>query len=144
MPPLFQNALAILAGLILGCIVNMAIVIIGPMVIPVPDGVDMSDMERFAENLKLLKPINFVAPFVAHALGTFVAAWCAAKLANCHPMIIGVIVGIFFLAGGITMVVSYGGPLWFVLLDLVVAYLPMSFLGVTCVAKRNVEIETQE
>jgi hypothetical protein len=38
-------------------------------------------------------------------------------------------IGAFFLAGGIGAAVMLGGPLWFIVTDLVLAYLPMGFLG---------------
>jgi len=34
-----------------------------------------------------------------------------------------------FLLGGIMMVVSVGGPIWFIMMDLTLAYLPMAWLG---------------
>jgi hypothetical protein len=57
-----RNLLAVIAGLVVGSVVNMAIITVGPMVIPPPTGVDMSDMDKFAENIKLLEPANFIAP----------------------------------------------------------------------------------
>ena len=129
MPPIAQNILAVVAGIIIGSIVNMAIVMVGPMVIPLPEGVDMSDMEAFAENLKQLKPANFIAPWLAHALGTLAGAFVASKLATNHQLKFALGIGAFFLLGGITVVVAYGGPLWFAVLDLAGAYLPMAYLG---------------
>ncbi len=129
MHPILRNILAIVAGFLIGSMVNMAIVAIGPMLIPPPQGVDMSDMDKFAENLKLLKPANFVAPWLAHALGTLVGALIAAKLAASHKMKVALGIGVLFLLGGITMVSMFGGPIWFTLLDLIGAYIPMGYLG---------------
>ena len=42
---------------------------------------------------------------------------------------LAMMVGGFFLLGGITMVVAVGGPTWFVLFDLIGAYIPMAFIG---------------
>lgn len=129
MNPILRNILAVLAGVIVGCIVNMALIVVGPMLIPLPEGVDMSDMDKFAENLKLLTPVNFIAPWLAHALGTLVGAWITAKTAASHPMKFALGIGAWFLLGGVTMAVMYGGPVWFIVLDLAVAYLPMGYLG---------------
>lgn len=129
MKPVLKNILAVIAGVIGGSIVNMAIVTIGPMVIPFPEGVDMSDMDKLAENMELLRPANFIPPFLAHALGTFVGALIAAMIAASHKMGIALGIGAFFLLGGISMVAMVGGPLWFCILDLVGAYLPMGYLG---------------
>lgn len=40
-----KNILAVLTGVVIGCVVNMAIIICGQMMIPAPEGVDMSDMD---------------------------------------------------------------------------------------------------
>lgn len=129
MPPIMRNLLAVIAGLVVGIVVNMAIITVGPMVIPPPTGVDMSDMDKFAENIKLLEPANFIAPWLAHALGTLVGAFTAAKVADAHKMKFALGIGVFFLLGGIMMVSMVGGPVWFAVLDLIGAYLPMGFLG---------------
>lgn len=129
MPGFLRNIVAVIVGILVGGVVNMAIVVVGPMVIPLPEGVDMSNMEQFAENLKRLQPVNFIAPWLAHAVGTLVGAVVAAKLAASHKMKIALGIGGFFLLGGITMVAMYGGPIWFILLDLLGAYLPMGYLG---------------
>jgi hypothetical protein len=129
MPPILRNLLAVIAGLVVGGFVNMAIITVGSMVIPPPTGIDMTDMDKFAENLKLLGPAHFIAPWLAHALGTLVGAFTAAKVAAGHKMKLALGIGIFFLLGGIMMVSMVGGPVWFAALDLIGAYLPMGFLG---------------
>lgn len=129
MPPILRNILAILAGLLIGGVVNMAIVTVGPMLIPPPDGVDMTNVEKLAENINKLSPANFLAPWLAHALGTLVGAWVAATLAATRKMPIALGIGAFSLLGGIAAVAMIGGPLWFILLDLIGAYLPMGYLG---------------
>ena len=129
MPPILRNLLAVIAGLVVGSVVNMAIISVGSIVIPPPTGVDMSDMDKFAENIKLLEPANFIAPWLAHALGTLVGAFTAAKVAAGHKMKLALGIGVFFLLGGIMMVSMVGGPVWFAVLDLIGAYLPMGFLG---------------
>jgi hypothetical protein len=129
MPAFWRNIAAVLSGIVVGSVINMAIIIAGPLAIPVPEGIDMSDMEKFSENLKLLKPINFLAPWLAHALGTLAGAFVAAKIAASRPLFWALVVSLFFLLGGIWMVVSFGGPAWFALVDLLGAYLPAGILG---------------
>ena len=129
MPPILRNILAVVAGLLIGSVLNMAIITVGPMIIPPPDGVDMSDMGRFAENLRLLKPANFLAPWLAHALGTLVGAFVAARIAASYKIEFALGIGVVFLLGGIAMVAMFGGPLWFSVVDLIGAYLPMGYLG---------------
>lgn len=129
MSAILRNLAALLAGIIVGSVVNMAIILGGPLVVPVPEGIDMSDMEKFSENLKLLKPINFLPPWLAHALGTLAGAVIAAKLAVSRPMLLALGTSLFFMLGGIWMVATFGGPTWFALADLLGAYLPAGILG---------------
>ena len=44
-------------------------------------------------------------------------------------MTFAILIAFFFLAGGISMVIMVGGPLWFIGLDLLVAYIPMGALA---------------
>jgi hypothetical protein len=129
MPAIARNIVAVLLGIVVGSLVNMAIIIAGPLVIPVPEGIDMSDMAKFSENLNLLKPVNFLAPWLAHALGTLAGAFVAAKIAASRPLVWALGVSLFFLLGGIWMVAAYGGPTWFAVVDLLAAYLPAGILG---------------
>jgi uncharacterized membrane protein YqgA involved in biofilm formation len=124
-----RNVLAVIVGLVVGAAVNMGLVNIGPMVIPVPAGADVTTMEGLKESMNLFAPKNFLFPFLAHALGTLVGAFVAAKMAASHKMTCAIVIGFVFLIGGISMVYMVGGPLWFVVADLVLAYLPMAYLG---------------
>jgi len=86
-------------------------------------------MESLAESMELFTFVNFIPPFLGHALGTLVGAFLAVKLAASNHKTIGLGLGVFFLLGGISAVVMLGGPLWFIVADLVLAYIPMGYLG---------------
>ncbi len=129
MKTVVRNVLAVLAGFVLGSLVNMAFVEAGPKLIPLPAGADVSTMEGLRKSIPLFLPANFLFPFLAHALGTLVAAFVAAKFAASHSMKLALGVGVLFLAGGISAVYMLGGPLWFSACDLVFAYIPMGYLG---------------
>lgn len=126
---LIRNILAILVGLVIGGVVNMGLVMIGPSIIPTPLGADMTSTEGLKESMALFTPKNFLFPFLAHAVGTLVGAFVAAKMAVTNPMMCAMIIGFLFLLGGISMVYMVGGPMWFILSDLLLAYLPMAYLG---------------
>ena len=124
-----RNILAVVAGIFVGSVVNMALVSIGPVIVPLPEGADVSTTEGLREAMKSFGPANFIFPFLAHALGTLVGAFVAAKVAASHPMKFAIGIGVFFLLGGITAVTMFGGPIWFILCDLLLAYIPMGYLG---------------
>jgi hypothetical protein len=129
MNSVLKNMLAVLAGLIVGSLVNMGIVILSGSIIPPPEGGDVTTMEGLKATMHLFEPKHFIMPFLAHALGTLVGAFVAAKMAASRNFFMALIVGAFFFIGGAISVSSLGGPMWFNALDLIVAYFPMAYLG---------------
>ena len=129
MNPIVRNILAAMVGFVIGSVVNLGLITIGMSVIPLPEGTDVSTMEALRESMKLLAPVNFIFPLVAHALGTLTGTFVAAKLAASHQMKFAIGIGVSFLIGGIAMILNCGGPVWFIASDLLLAYVPMAFLG---------------
>ncbi len=124
-----KNILAVIGGLILGSIVNMGIIMISSSVIPPPNGADVTTMEGLKESLHLFEPKHFLFPFLAHALGTLAGAVTAVKIATSNKKTMALIVGGFFLLGGIINVFTLPGPLWFNVVDVLFAYIPMVLIG---------------
>ena len=129
MKTILRNCLAVIIGLVLGGIVNMALVVAGPHVIAPPAGVDMSDARSLAAGVHLLAPKHFLFPFLAHALGTLVGALATHLAASTRRSALAYVIGALFLAGGIAAAFMIPAPAWFIALDLLVAYLPMAWLG---------------
>ena len=129
MNPILRNILAVIAGAISGGILNMALVVIGPNLIPPPDGADMTTMEGLAASMHLFEPQHFLFPFLAHALGTLLGATITARVAASHQKWLALLIGGFFFIGGSMNVAMLPSPMWFNVLDLVVAYIPMAWLG---------------
>lgn len=129
MNAIVRNILSPVVGFVGGSVVNIMLVNIGPSVVPLPEGADVSTMEGLRASMDLFTPANFLFPFLGHALGTLAGAFIAAKVAASHKMKFAIAIGVCFLAGGIAMVNMLGGPLWFNAADLLLAYLPMAFLG---------------
>jgi hypothetical protein len=126
---ILRGVLAVVLGLVAGSCVNMAIVVLGPYVIPPPPGVDVTDAESLGRTIHLFTPIHFVPPFLAHALGTLFGAVVASLVAAGDRSIHALVVGACFLAGGIAATFMIPAPTAFIVLDLAVAYLPMAWLG---------------
>jgi hypothetical protein len=124
-----RNILAVVAGLIVGGVINMALVITSPLVIPPPAGVDISDPQSLSESMHLFEPKHFIFPFLAHAVGTLVGALVAYLVAASHRPLFAYVIGVCFLAGGIAAARMIPAPVWFVVLDLAAAYVPMAFLA---------------
>lgn len=127
MHPILKSGLAVLAGIFVGGIANFGIIILSSSIIPPPDGVDVSNIESIKANIHLYKPIHFLFPFLAHSLGTFSGAVLAIKISKQTK--IAYMVALVFLYGGISMVTQVPSPMWFTVLDLGLAYIPMAWLA---------------
>ncbi|MCX7549983.1 hypothetical protein [Xanthomarina sp. F2636L] len=138
MNSLVKNILAIVLGLVIGSIVNMGLITISGSIIPLPEGVDNTTMEGLKESMHLFQPKHFIFPFLAHALGTFVGALLAAKIAASRKTTFAMFIGVFFLIGGIANIIMLPSPTWFSILDIVGAYIPMAWLGGKLATKKKI------
>lgn len=129
MKTILRNFLAVLLGIILGSGVNMALVMASPHVIPPPPGVDVNNVESMRASIHLFEPKHFLFPFLAHALGTLVGATVAGLIAASRRRAFAFGIGVFFLLGGIAACFMIPAPQWFIAADLLLAYLPMAWLG---------------
>ena len=130
MPKLLRNVLAVLAGIIIGGAVNMALITLSPLLIPPPAGVDMTTAEGLSKAMPLLEPRHFIMPFLAHAVGSLAGALAAYLIAASYKTHIAWVIGALFLCGGVAASFMIPAPTWFIALDLLAAYLPMAWLGI--------------
>ena len=130
-----RNVLAIIVGLITGSAVNMGLVMAGAQIIPPPAGVDVTDVESIKSHLHLFEFRHFVVPFLAHAVGTLVGAYVAAIIAASYKLMLGLVIGVLFLIFGIINVFMLPPPAWFVVVDLLGAYIPMAWIGTRLTGK---------
>ena len=137
MSPILRNFLAVVAGLIIGSVVNMGIISISGILIPPPAGADVTTQEGLKATMHLFESKHFIFPFLAHALGTFAGALVTAFIAINNKIRLALIIGFFFLAGGIASVFMLPSPTWFTVLDLVVAYIPMAYLAGKIAQRRS-------
>jgi hypothetical protein len=127
---------AVVAGAVVGGMVNMGLIVAGSKLLPPPSGVDVNDVASIDAHIGEYSVAQLLSPFAAHALGTLAGALVAALVAPESRLRVALTVGLLFLAGGI-MAVSMipSAPLWFDALDLVVAYVPMALLGARIAAR---------
>lgn len=137
MNPIVKNILAVIAGVVIGGALNMGIIMMSGSVIPPPEGADITTMEGLKASMHLMEPKHFLMPFLAHALGTFLGALVAALIVPAQKMKLAMIVGGWFLLGGILNILMLPSPLWFTFTDLIGAYIPMAYLGAKLIAKKE-------
>ena len=129
MMKIFRNLFGCIIGVVVGSGINMALIVLGPSVIPPPAGVDVTNPEALTNSIHLFEPRHFVFPFLAHALGTLCGALVAFLVAASYKIAVAFVIGTLFLAGGITASFMIPAPIWFMILDLVAAYIPMAWLS---------------
>jgi len=136
MNPILRNILAVIAGLFIGGVVNNILILISGSIIPAPNGADVSTREGLVAAMPFFEPKNFIFPFLAHALGTFAGSAATIKIASSNKTKLAFIVGAFFLLAGIIMITILPSPVWYTVLDLMFAYIPMSYLAIKLFYKK--------
>lgn len=127
---IFKRTLVIFISIFSGAMLNGTLVNVSKRIIPPPTGFDLSKLEGLQEAMSHMEPKHFLFPFLAHALGTLLSAVMIARFLRSQQLIFSMMAGILFLMGGVSMVIMLPEtPLWFVLLDLLGAYIPMAYLG---------------
>jgi len=138
---IIRNIIGVIAGVLIGSYVNMFIVNLGPTFFPLPEGVNITTEEGLKAGMAYMKPEHFIAPFLAHAIGTLVATFLAALIVVHRRKNITRVISLLYMAGGAYMVAILSSPMWFNLLDLIVAYIPMGMLGYWLATRFVPEVE---
>jgi len=128
MNPIIRNILAVLLGWFIGSFINMLFINLGHEAFPIPN-IDINNMDALAKVMSTLESKYFIFPFLAHALGTLVGAIIAYLIAGTHKLKYALAIGILFLLGGIAVNYMITGPIWFTIVDILFAYIPMAWLG---------------
>lgn len=134
---IIKNILAVIIGVFAGGALNMGIIMISGSVIAPPEGVDVTTSEGLQAGIHLFEPKHFLMPFLAHALGTLLGAFVAAKIAATHKMKFAIGLGFWYLMGGVMMVMMLPSPIWFTFVDLGLAYIPMAYLAGKMAVKKS-------
>lgn len=127
--PYVRNTIGILAGILIGGSVNMAIILSSSAIIPPPPGTNLTTEAGLIAAMPYMEPKHFLMPFLAHGFGTFVGALIASLIAVSREKILSMIIAIQFTLGGVMMIQKLPSPMWFNLTDLIGAYFPFAFLG---------------
>jgi len=134
---IFRNVTAVVLGLIIGGQINMGILKLGMKILPLPDGVDLNKIETIAANIGKYTFPHFINVFLAHGLGTLLAAFICVKLAKSQHFNLAMVVGFLFFIGGIMAVSMIPAPLTFNIIDLIGAYIPMAWIGYFLAMKKH-------
>lgn len=137
---LLKQAVIFCISIFIGGVVNMSLIRISGIIIPPPKGSNLQTTEGLVKAMHLMGPEHFLFPFLAHAFGTFVAAILVSKYCNPWSKAAAYSVAGLFFIGGLMMVLMLPSPMWFTLVDLILAYFPMAFLALKISKPLNNEI----
>lgn len=143
MNPIIRNIVAVVIGCLAGSFVNFGIVTVGMALIPPPGDVDLQNLDTIKNSMESFGFQHYVFPFLAHALGTLVGAYLAALIGKTQKMTLAIIVGVFFLIGGIVNIMLLGAGVLVSAVDLIFAYIPMALIGGS-LARPKTLAETKE
>ena len=124
-----RNILAVITGVVVGALVNGALINLGHYVVPLPPGANVDTMENLKVAMQSFGPEQFIFPVLAHAIGTFVGALLATVIAASHKLKIALAIGVLFLIGGITAGIMIHSPIWYNVIDFIFAYIPFAWMG---------------
>jgi hypothetical protein len=127
---ILKRTIVILLSIFIGAQVNGAFLTLGTNLIPPPEGCNLNTMDGLKAAVPFLEAKHYLFPFLAHAIGTLVSAVLITRFLKSQQFVFAMMAGILFLIAGISMVIMLPGtPIWFILLDLIGAYIPMAYLG---------------
>ena len=129
MTPTIRNILITLGSAVVGVFLNGWLISISGSIVAPPEGADLTTEEGLRAAMDLMEPKHYLMPFLAHALGTLLSAALVSRFTTERQFTRAMLLGVLFLAGGISMVRMLPSPLWFNITDLGLAYLPMAYLG---------------
>lgn len=135
-----RNVAALVLGVVLGGLANMSLIELSPMIVPYPEGVNPQDVESINANIHRYSPLHFLMPFLAHSIGTFIGAVIAFSVAATRKSLFAYAIGGFFLIGGIAASFMIKGPLWFSVVDITLAYIPVSWMVIKLLQKKNAAV----
>lgn len=127
---IFKRTLIIFVSIFSGAMLNSTIIQLSNKIIAPPKGFDLKTLEGLQAAMTHMEPKHFLFPFLAHALGTLLSTVMIARFLRSQQLIFSMMAGILFLMGGVSMVIMLPNtPIWFVLVDLIGAYIPMAYVG---------------
>jgi hypothetical protein len=135
---ILKRTIVIFISLFSGAMLNGAIINISSKVIVPPKGFDLNTAEGLQAAMPHMGPEHFLFPFLAHAIGTLISALLISRFLKSQQFVFSMMAGILFLMAGVAMVIMLPGtPIWFILVDLIGAYIPMAYLGYKLVKKSS-------
>jgi hypothetical protein len=128
MSPLVRNALAVVAGGIVGIAVIMVAQYLNSTMFPPPAGIDYSSAEGMARAVAQMPTGAFVGLIVGYLLGTTAGVYAGVRVAASNHALVAWLVAAIFVAGGLSNFMMIPHPTWVFALSLL-AFAAAPMLG---------------
>ena len=107
---MLRNVGAVLLGMFVGGIANMALIVVAAVIWPMPDGA-MEDPEKLRAYIGGLPVAALLLTMVAHLAQAGLGGWIAARVGN-RPVVLALIIGVLTAFGTAYTLNDLGGPMW--------------------------------
>ena len=110
---MIRNIIAVVVGVIVGMVFNMAVVILNTAVLfPVPEGFNWNDPEAVGAYFTDLPLTAFLVVLVAHLGQAFFGGLVAALISRNAAMTVAMIIGVLSMLAGIANMMMVPNPAW--------------------------------
>ena len=116
---LFRNIIALFFGVLIGMIMSMGITMLGWKIFSFPENINPI--------IDIMPSKYYLFPFLAHSIGTFSGSFLGCKISKDYNLTVSLFVGIWFLIVGIYAVLILPTPIWFIIIDITLCYIPMAY-----------------
>ena len=103
---------AVFAGMFIGGLANMGVLMLSWVIWPLPAGFDMNDPVALKAYVATMPVAALLVVILAHLSQAFLGGWIAARISVDRSMVVAMIVGALSLLGGILNMFNIGGPAW--------------------------------
>ncbi|AGA78873.1 hypothetical protein [Echinicola vietnamensis] len=123
------NTISVFAGLIIGWVIQMGLILITGMVVSLPSGMDLTSIAGFKSSLHGFTTGHLLIFLGAHATGTLAGAFTSALISLHQKQKSALTIGFCFLLGGLFQIFLLPFPAWYGILDMGLAYIPFAYFG---------------
>jgi len=118
---LFRNIIALFFGVLIGIIISMGITMLGWKIFSFPENINPI--------IDIMPSKYYLFPFLAHLIGTFSGSFLGSRISKDYNLTVSLLVGIWFLILGIYAILILPTPIWFIIIDITLCYIPMAYLA---------------
>lgn len=112
MSPLIRNAIAVVAGAVVGLAAIMIAQFVNASLFPAPAGIDVTTPAGMAQAVSLMPLGAFIGLVVGYLVATTAGAYIAVRLAASHHRLVASLVAAVFVAGGLANFMMIPHPTW--------------------------------